>query len=49
MQKDFTDGTLSLWNCVSFRIKVNVKVGTSKFVSATVDGHPTIPDSVAVQ
>ena len=48
-QKDFTDGTLSLINCISFPIKVNMKVGTSKFVSTTVDGHPTIPDSVAVQ
>ena len=48
-QKDFTDGTLSLFNCVSIPIKVNTKVGTSKFVSTTVDGHPTIPDSVAVQ
>ena len=26
-----------------------MKVGTSKFVSTTVDGHPAIPDSVAVQ
>ena len=45
MHKDFTDGTLSLFNCVSFPIKVNMKVGASKFVSITVDGHPTIPDS----
>ena len=49
MHKDFTYGTLSLFNCVSFPIKVNMKVGTSKFVSTTVDGHPAIPDSVAVQ
>ena len=48
MQKDFTNGTLSLFNCVSFPIKVSMKVGTSKFVS-TVDGHPVIPDSVVVQ
>ena len=26
-----------------------MKVGTSKFVSTTVDGHPTIPDSVAMR
>ena len=49
MQKDFTDGTLSLFNCASFPIKVNMKVGTSKFISTTADGHPEIPDSVAVQ
>ena len=46
MQKDFTDGTLSLFNCFSLLIKVNMKVGASKFVTTTVDGHPTIPDPV---
>ena len=35
MQNDFTDGTLSLINCVSFPIKVNMNVGASKFVSTT--------------
>ena len=40
---------LSFFNCARIPIKVNKKVGTSKFVSTTVDGHPTISDSVAVQ
>ena len=41
-----------MFNCNSFPIKVNTKVGTKKickFVSTTVGSHPKIPDSVAVQ
>ena len=34
---------------LTFSIKVNMKVVTSKFVSTTAESHPAIPDSMAVQ